>query len=135
MATTINTFGVQKMPTDPKTTDLCDCELSHNGFGMAGRECDCPAGRKQSINSTAVLLRLVSTGGGSQPNSKIKDLCSDGAYEIERLQRYERLYEALARAECRRLGIDPDDSVADGGYLAWHLVGYEAAVKEMPDVG
>lgn len=24
---------------------LCDCELSHNGFGMVGRECDCPAGR------------------------------------------------------------------------------------------
>jgi hypothetical protein len=22
--------------------DLCDCELSHNGMGMVGRECDCP---------------------------------------------------------------------------------------------
>jgi len=23
---------------------LCDCERGHNGIGMAGRECDCPAG-------------------------------------------------------------------------------------------
>ena len=23
---------------------LCDCELSHNGLGLAGRVCDCPAG-------------------------------------------------------------------------------------------
>jgi hypothetical protein len=23
---------------------ICDCELSHNGLGMVGRECDCPAG-------------------------------------------------------------------------------------------
>lgn len=22
---------------------LCDCERSHNGLGLAGRECDCPA--------------------------------------------------------------------------------------------
>lgn len=55
-------------------------------------------------------------------------------HEVARLERYGRLYEALARAECRRQGIDPDDIIADGGHLAWHLVGYEAAVKEMPDV-
>lgn len=24
--------------------NLCDCERSHNGIGLAGRECDCPAG-------------------------------------------------------------------------------------------
>lgn len=29
-----------------KTLNLCDCELSHNGCGMSGRECDCPAGAK-----------------------------------------------------------------------------------------
>ena len=40
----------------------------------------------QKPNCVAVRLRLVSTSGGSQPNSKIKDLCSDGAAEIERLQ-------------------------------------------------
>jgi hypothetical protein len=53
----------------------------------------------------------------------------------DRLRRMEWLYEALARAECRRQGIDPDDVIADGGHLAWHLVGYEAAVKEMPEPG
>jgi len=31
-------------PARPK--NLCDCELSHNGLGMVGRECDCPAGGK-----------------------------------------------------------------------------------------
>lgn len=24
-----------------KTTRICDCELGHNGLGMATRECDC----------------------------------------------------------------------------------------------
>jgi hypothetical protein len=28
----------------PVLTNVCDCELSHNGLGMTGRECDCPAG-------------------------------------------------------------------------------------------
>lgn len=51
--------------------------------------------------------------------------------ELRRLQRRDRLYEALARAECRRQGIDPDDVIADGGHLAWHLVGYEAALLEL----
>jgi hypothetical protein len=37
-------------------------------------------------NPVAARLRAISTGGGSQPNSKIKDLCSDGAAEIDRLQ-------------------------------------------------
>lgn len=55
-------------------------------------------------------------------------------YEMKRLQRYERLYEGLARAECRRQDIDPDDVIADGGHMAWHIVGYEAAVKEVRDV-
>lgn len=30
-------------------------------------------------------LRAVSAGGGSQPNSKVKDLCSDGAAAIAHL--------------------------------------------------
>lgn len=49
-------------------------------------------------------------------------------------ERYERLYEALARAECRRQGIAPDELIADGGHMAWQLVGYEAAIKEMPEL-
>lgn len=49
-----------------------------------------------------------------------------------RIQWLEWFYEAMSRAECWRQGLDPDDSIADGGHLAWHLVGYEAACKEMP---
>jgi hypothetical protein len=50
-----------------------------------------------------------------------------------RLAHFERLFEALARAECKRQAIDPNDIISDGGHLAWQLVGYEAAVKEMPE--
>lgn len=28
-----------------EATNLCDCERGHNGLGMGGGECDCPAGR------------------------------------------------------------------------------------------
>jgi hypothetical protein len=55
-------------------------------------------------------------------------------HEIYRLRMIERRYEALARAECRRQRLDPDEPIADGGHLTWHLVGYEAARKEMNDV-
>ena len=27
----------------------CDCERSHNGIGLAGRKCDCPAGKRLDI--------------------------------------------------------------------------------------
>jgi hypothetical protein len=50
------------------------------------------------------------------------------------MARLERRYEALARAECRRQGIAPDELISDAGHVAWELVGYEAARKEMPDV-
>lgn len=37
--------------------NLCDCELSHNGLGIVGRECDCPASNKpQCDNANARLL-------------------------------------------------------------------------------
>jgi hypothetical protein len=36
--------------------------------------------------TTVERLRAVSSGGGSMPNSKIKDLCSDAAAEIEQLR-------------------------------------------------
>ena len=49
----------------------------------------------------------------------------------DKLERLGWLYEGLARAECKRQGLDPDEIIADGGHLLWHLVGYEAACKEM----
>lgn len=42
----------------------------------------------------------------------------------------ERRFEMLARAECRRQQVAPDEIVADGGHMAWQLVGFEAAQKE-----
>ena len=38
--------------SDSKTTNLCDCVLSHNGLGIVGRECDCPAGNKHMADET-----------------------------------------------------------------------------------
>lgn len=55
-------------------------------------------------------------------------------HETTRLKRLASRYEALARAECRRQGIAPDELISDAGHAAWELVGYEAARKEMPDV-
>lgn len=43
--TRVNSCPVQghrdAQPVEP--VKLCDCERGHNGMGMAGRECDCPA--------------------------------------------------------------------------------------------
>lgn len=52
------------------------------------------------------------------------------SYEHDRLTRLAEGYEVLARAECRRLGVDPDEVIADGGHMAWQLVGHEACERE-----
>jgi hypothetical protein len=36
--------GTHVVVVAKQAASLCDCELSHNGLGMAGRGCDCPAG-------------------------------------------------------------------------------------------
>jgi hypothetical protein len=36
--------------------NLCDCERSANGIGLAGRECDCPAGVRNNPQSSDALL-------------------------------------------------------------------------------
>lgn len=43
--------------------------------------------RTTKSNPVALRLRVISTSGGSHPAAGIKDLCSDGAAEIERLER------------------------------------------------
>ncbi|HQT78001.1 MAG TPA: hypothetical protein PLD10_13180 [Rhodopila sp.] len=55
-------------------------------------------------------------------------------HELQRLTILAKRYEALARAECRRQGIAPDELISDAGHAAWELVGYEAAKREMPDI-
>lgn len=53
----------------------------------------------QNTNPVALRLRAISTGGGSQPNSKIKDLCSDGAAEIDRLEKIiDEMSDAIGRS-------------------------------------
>lgn len=44
---------------------MCDCELSHNGVGMVGRECDCPAGTTGDVPSVSAAIdgRLVIKAG------------------------------------------------------------------------
>lgn len=54
----------------------------------------------------------------------------DAEIEANRVRILDRRYELLARAECRRQGIAPDESISDGGDLAWQLVGHEAAERE-----
>ena len=39
------------------TANLCDCERSHNGFGMSGRECDCP--RRDTTEAEVEALACV----------------------------------------------------------------------------
>ena len=39
-----------------RQTNMCDCERGHNGLGIMGRECDCPAGATQSADSEAPAL-------------------------------------------------------------------------------
>lgn len=39
-----------------RQTNMCDCERGHNGLGIMGRECDCPASATQSADSEAPAL-------------------------------------------------------------------------------
>lgn len=63
-------------------------------------------------NPVAARLRAISTGGGSQPNSKIKDLCSDGAAEIDRIQ-------------------DAAENVVIAFGMGWDMEGVVAKLKEV----
>ena len=36
--------------------NICDCERSHNGLGIAGRECDCPAGMDPDLREALETL-------------------------------------------------------------------------------
>jgi hypothetical protein len=55
-------------------------------------------------------------------------LIDSGYYDITPEQ--ER--EIEAREECARLGIDPDDIVADGGATAWMVVDQELRMRPLP---
>jgi hypothetical protein len=54
------------------TQKICDCVLSQNGLGMAGRECDCPAFTLPPTGDLGALERarliLAHTDIGSLPN-------------------------------------------------------------------
>lgn len=42
--------------TTSRQPNMCDCELGHNGLGIMGRECDCPANATLSADSEAPAL-------------------------------------------------------------------------------
>lgn len=51
---------------------LCDCERSHNGLGIVGRECDCPAG--------AAALSSPTTGAGWRAGAEaMREACAVAA--------------------------------------------------------
>lgn len=43
----------------PSPVGLCDCERGHNGFGMAGRECDCQEQQPPPAANTPGLERAA----------------------------------------------------------------------------
>ncbi len=70
-------------------------------------------------------------GTGETPEQAVsRARMSEIEIEKNRVAILDKRYELLARAECRRRGIDPDELIADGGHLAWSLVGYEASENE-----
>ncbi|MDI1266812.1 MAG: hypothetical protein PS018_26465 [bacterium] len=47
---------------DTRKPNICDCELGHNGMGIMGRECDCPAGNPtvHSVSDVDIVEAIAS---------------------------------------------------------------------------
>ncbi len=74
---------------------LCDCERSHNGLGLAGRECDCPAGYNSlSISRLNELLDYA---------TNYRTVSSRTAAIPEQAEAIHRLELAIRRAKRRRV--------------------------------
>jgi hypothetical protein len=62
---------------------LCDCERSHNGLGMAGRECDCPRecpAPIPTIEIASMLLRTTASRMQGRVDAIVeRDGCIDAA--------------------------------------------------------
>jgi hypothetical protein len=117
---------------------------SHGRVVRVAGHCGCPS-PLEWFNGFAVGSYHVDTPDGLLALAAALNRCASDAlttalraadgvdFDRPRAQRFAWIAEALSRAECKRQGIDPDEIIADGGHLAWQLVGYEAAVKEMPE--
>lgn len=55
------------------------------------------------------------------PISTLEEDAWRGGYDLTHAE----AVEIIARQECERRGIDPDEICADGGVLAWMVVGKE----------
>lgn len=72
---------------DPNQTTLCDCERGHNGFGMAGRECDCQEDGVQQTTSPEYSMRLCGDCSFGPPcrcssdPSMVKRVWSNGKWD------------------------------------------------------
>ena len=66
--------------------------------------------------------------------SRYRYVSTNGTNIAWERDRYAKMFEALAKAECKRRRIKPDEIISKSGHEAWELVGYEAACKEMPEL-
>lgn len=57
-------------PSEPEMQNLCDCELSHNGCGMSGRECDCPAGADFASIEQRALAHMVESAETNKASAR-----------------------------------------------------------------
>ena len=117
------------------TTRMCDCELGHNGLGMAIRECDCDE-RKAAMadqpdhNSTTIprdtdggllpRLRVGYCDAGCNPSICMCSLAEEAADEIERL-----------RATLREIRRDIEESADD---VVWMRGGIETVCDRITAV-
>jgi len=55
-------------------SDLCDCERSHNGMGMAGRKCDCRDRQLDDLRTCLIAIRRRAIFGPGLSTGDLLDL-------------------------------------------------------------
>lgn len=88
---------------------ICDCEKSHNGLGMAGRECDCEAicglsrvdERADVLGGDAVFretrLSVLHIGKMVEAGERVDDILEDYPYLNEDHVKFASFYSSLCR--------------------------------------
>lgn len=90
-----------------RVAGICDCELGHNGIGLAGRECDClpsqPAQTKW-LTRTEILLALKSAEFAmdwAQPHLEADPVTEERGINEAHKKALEEVRTAIAAAEAR----------------------------------
>jgi hypothetical protein len=120
--------------------NICDCERSHNGIGIAGRECDCPAGNPadaQGVEPVELIERLLNRAANARREGTATAL-GDALHFEEAAQALRALSTAPPPDQARREALEEAAKVAEGEaygfpleHLTEHGVGYERACKEI----